>query len=76
MRTKTVKVTHIQIGDHEVWRVEDEKGEHNDDNLEPDIFVRAAMGGRSVGYFRAVWSVDEGWQFRRFMVDLPNVHRF
>ena len=82
MRTKTIKVTHFQAGDHIVWRAEDRDGEHVEEGIDPDCVlrltggtVRDAMGARTEGYFTAVWSIDEGWQFRKW-VDLPNTHRF
>jgi hypothetical protein len=74
MRTKIVKVSRPMVSIDGQWFAADEKGEHAEE-FDPDAFVREAMGGRMVGYFRGVWSAD-GWHFHRFLARLPNRSRF
>lgn len=71
MKTKIVHVTRPIIPPDGLWHVYDERREHEED-FEPDAAVqpyngwlREAMGGRLSCYFRAVWSIEFGWQFRQ-----------
>jgi hypothetical protein len=83
-RTKIIRVNRPIVG--EIWRATDEKGEHPEEFYldEKPPFVRDGveltlldcMGARLIGYFRAVWSLEEGWILRQFMKDLPRHLRF
>jgi hypothetical protein len=83
-RTKVIRVTRPIVG--EIWRATDEKGEHAEefylDEKRPfvrdgvEVTLLECMGARLVGYFRGVWSLEEGWILRQFMKDLPRHLRF
>ena len=51
------------VHDDDRWLVYDESGEH-EDRIEPDAWLREAMGGRMKAYFVASPSA-EGWIFKR-----------
>jgi hypothetical protein len=77
-KIRTVKVSRpiVEDPDHAgEWRAEVEDGEPGAEFFEPDAFVKAAMGGRLIGYFRAVHSID-GWLWRSFLANLPNHKRW
>lgn len=76
MRTRIVKVERPVIG--ATWRISDAKSEHAEDVEESAVpsYVRECMGARMIGYFRAIWTADDGWLFKTFYPHLNNQHRF
>ena len=62
MTIKVVKVVPAIYPPDADWRIYDESGEI-DESLEPDAFLKEAVGARPFCYFRAEKSAD-GWHFK------------
>ena len=66
-KTRTVCVMRPLVSAHDDdWLVYDFEREH-EVRFEPSGWVRECMGGRLKAYFKATWSLDEGWQFRKIL---------
>jgi len=62
---KLVKICRPVYPPNGPWRCYDRERKHVDEDYEPAPWVREAMGARMEGFFRAIWSADEGWVIKR-----------